>query len=184
MTNEALKGILSDYVKMKFETIDDLKSKGDLNGLEKFFKSEEYNKFHTIHDTEDMVDEFGNKLVFFLDKIRLLEKYIVYSVNVETLETNILLIDDNIIKPVMFFHRINFSDKFFEIVDNLDDDENFFSCKEDGVWVNYVQKFGNGEVVSTIELNEYRLNKGLKPIDFKYSEDRHRRTLNIQLGNQ
>jgi hypothetical protein len=173
--NEEMKGILSDYVKMKFETIDDLLSKGDFKGLEEFYKSEEFNKFETIQDIYGMEDENGNECVMFFDDSVHFKECFVYTVNVKTLEDNILLIEDDFKKAERFFYGFKYSDKFFEIEDNLDEGESLMSQKEDGVWVNYILKIENNELVSTIELNKYRLNKGLKPIDYNPLEDSYKR---------
>jgi len=175
VTNEEMKGILSDYVKMKNETLIDLTSTGDFKGFEEFFKSKEFNKFQTIHDIAGLGDENGNEFVLFFDEFSELEKYIVYTVNTETLESDILLIEDDFKKAERFFYGFKYSDKYFEIEDNLDDGESLMSSIEDGVWVNYIQKIENDEIVSRIELNKYRLNKGLKPIDFNPIEEMYKR---------
>jgi len=174
VTNEEMKGILSDYVKMKDGTIDDLISKGDYDGLDEFYKSEELKKFRTICDMDGMEDENGNEFVMFFDESSEFEKYVVYTVNVKTLEVGVLLIEDDFKKADRFFYGFKYSDNYFEIEDNLDDGEFLMSNEEDGVCVNYVEKIENNEIVSTIELNEYRINKGLQPIDFNPLEDLYR----------
>jgi len=173
--NEEMKAILSDFVKMKFETMNELFSKGDYKQLEEFSKSEEFNRFQTIQELGGFEDENGNEFVMFLDVSYEFNKHFVYTVNTKTLEVDVLLIEDDFKKAKRFFYGFKYSDKYFEIQDNLDDNESLMSSKEDGVWVSYVEKYENGEFVSTIELNEYRLNKGLKPIDYNPIEDKYKR---------
>jgi hypothetical protein len=111
----------------------------------------------------------------YFDDSNEFKKHFVYTVNTETLEVDVLLIEDDFKKAERFFYGFKYSDKYFEIKDNLEDGESLMSSKEDGVWVNYILKIENDEIVSTIELNEYRLNKGLKPIDYNSNEDLYRR---------
>lgn len=166
VTNEEMKGILSDYVKMKFATLNDLTSKGYYKGFEEFLKSEELYKFITIQYKDGIEDENRNEFAMFFDKSSEFKKYVVYTVNVKTLEVDILLIEDDFKKVSRYFFGLKFFYEYFDFEDNLDDGEILKAFDEDGVIVNYVDKIENNEIVSTIELNEYRLNKGLKPIYF------------------
>ncbi|HPT73204.1 MAG TPA: hypothetical protein PLE74_13090 [Candidatus Cloacimonadota bacterium] len=166
ITNEKMKGLLSDYVKLKFVTFNDLTSNGYYKGFEEFLKSEELYKFITIQYKDGIEDENRNEFVIFFDKSSEFEKYVVYTVNVKTLEVKVLLIEDDFKKVSRYFFGLKFFYEYFDFEDNLDDGEILKACDEDGVIVNYVDKIENNEIVSTIELNEYRLSKGLKPIYF------------------
>lgn len=174
LDTDVLKVVLSDFIKMKFGMLDELSSRGDFQKMQEFFESEEYNKFQTIQDLDSFEDENGNEFVLFFDDSKEYQTHIVYSVNVETLEVDILLIENDFKAASRFFYGFKYSDKYFEVHDNLDDNEGLMSDEEDGVRVCYVQKFENNEIVSTIELNQYRLSKGLNPIDYDPFKDMYK----------
>lgn len=175
VTKEEWSSVLSDFIKMKFGALNDFASKRDFKGLREIYKTEEFNKFNTIDEIYGLGDENGNDFALSFDVSIEFEGYVVYTINNKTLEVDILLIEDDFKKAERFFYGFKYSDKYFEIEDNLDDGESLISCIEDEVWVNYIQKIENDEIVSQIELNEYRFNKGLKPIDFNWFEDMNKR---------
>ncbi len=171
--NEEMKAILSKHVKMKCEKTEELVAKKDYKQLNEFVMSDEYRRFDKIADMEFEDDEGNGFILYLADGLKNRE-VIVYTVNEKTLEIDLLLVEEDYKKAERFFYGFKYSDKYFEIEDNLDDGESIMSEIKNGVWVSYVQKFENDEFVSTIELNEYRLNKGLKPINFNPMEDMYK----------
>jgi len=176
VTKKEMIRVLSDFIKMKFGVINDFVSKRDFKGLREIFKTEELNKFDTIDEIYGMGDENGIDLILSFDASKEFGGYVVYTLNIKTLEVDILLIEDDYKKAGRFFYGFKYSDKYFEIEDNLGENESLMSCNEDGVWVHYINKYVNNEVVSTTELNEHRLKEGLKPIEFNPIADLYKRT--------
>ncbi|MCB8999341.1 MAG: hypothetical protein H6540_04635 [Bacteroidales bacterium] len=173
LNHEEMKVILSKHVRMISEKTEELVAKRDYKQLNEYVMSDEYRKFDKIADME-LEDEEGNGLILYLSDGFNNKQVIVYTVNVKTLEVDLLLVEEDYKKAERFFYGFKYSDKYFEIEDNLDEGESIMSEIKNGVWVNYVLKIENDEFVSTIELNEYRLNKGLKPIDFNPMEDMYK----------